>query len=332
MGHDDCEPEVIHTALDLFCGAGGASIGIEQAGFELVAAIDADEQALQTHNENLPAPIIKHDLSEIDPSILSTQEIDYIHGSPPCQGFSNANDERNESDPRNRLVFDFIEWVQELQPAVVSMENVTGMLSITTEFMGEVESAYREAGYNVKYRTLNAADYGVPQIRNRVYTIAIREGIEIPQRWFPKPTHSKCGSQTLSGNRLREWLSVEEAFCNLSDVNTGENHTTPEMTEATKSRIKSTEPGESLFDSYKERIRLDPSEPAPTLKAGKRINYHFAHPVEPRKLTIRERARIMGFPDWFTFTGPVTEQRKQTGNAVPPPLQRAVASQLKKVI
>jgi len=320
-----------YTALDLFCGAGGASLGIERAGFELVAAIDSNECALQTHKHNLKSPVVNHDLSDVDSSILPTQDVNYIHGSPPCQGFSNANDERDESDPRNALVFDFVDWVQELQPAVVSMENVTGMLSITTGFMDKLKAAYRNAGYGVKYRTLNAANYGVPQIRNRVYTIAIREDIKTPSRWFPQPTHSKGGSQTLSGNTLSEWLNIKEAFSNLPDLGTGDNHSTPEMTKATKERIESTEPGESLFDSYQERVRLDKRSPAPTLKAGKRANYHFAHPTEPRKLTIRERARIMGFPDWFTFTGGITEQRKQTGNAVPPPLQEAVASQLKRL-
>jgi len=320
------------TAVDLFTGAGGASLGIKQAGFELSAAIDINDTALQTHKTNLSSKVINHDLSNVDVSILPTQDIDYVHGSPPCQGFSNANDERDRFDPKNGLVFDFIDWVQRLQPLIVSMENVTGMLSISSDFMREVESAYRNAGYKVKYQTLNAADYGVPQTRNRVYTVAFRKDANPPTRSFPQPTHSKIASQTLLGNKLCEWVAVGEALSNLPDLDESENHITPTMTDATKDRIKSTDQGGPLFDSYKERIRLDAETVAPTLKAGKRINYHFAHPTEPRKLTIRERARIMGFPDWFVFTGPITEQRKQTGNAVPPKLQEAVASQLKKAI
>jgi DNA (cytosine-5)-methyltransferase 1 len=207
-------------ALDLFCGAGGASCGIDMAGFDLVAAVDSDTDALDTHAANLPGYTVRHDLSDVDPSTLPerAQSPAYVHGSPPCKGFSTANDGRHIDDPRNALVFDFIGWVETLQPAVVTMENVTGMLSISTEFMGRVEAAFWDAGYRVKYRTLNAADYGVPQTRKRVITIGIREDINPPSRWFPRPTHAETATTTLDGHQLDEWVTVAEAIGDLTDT------------------------------------------------------------------------------------------------------------------
>jgi site-specific DNA-cytosine methylase len=103
------------THLDLFCGAGGAALGSHLAGLDSVAGIDIETQPLQTLNENLPVEPIRHDLSEVDTSILPHTDFVYVHGSPPCKGFSTANDERDIDDPRNSLVFDFVSWVDELQ-------------------------------------------------------------------------------------------------------------------------------------------------------------------------------------------------------------------------
>lgn len=137
-------------AVDLFCGAGGASCGIHAAGFDVVAGGDKNKTALQTHHENLPAEPVVHDHSKVDVTVLPkpARSPRYLHGSPSCKGFSNAGD-RDPEDPRNSLVFRFIEWVDELRPAVVTMENVTGMLSITDDFMDRVEDAFRDAGYRV---------------------------------------------------------------------------------------------------------------------------------------------------------------------------------------
>ncbi|MFC5277857.1 DNA cytosine methyltransferase [Halorubrum rubrum] len=157
------------TAIDLFCGAGGASCGIDAGGFDLVAAVDKNTDALDTHAANLPGYTVRHDLNDVDPSILPEEARSpvYVHGSPPCKGFSTANDTRSRDDPRNSLVFDFIDWVDALQPRVTTMENVTGMTNISKNFMDRLTAAFQEAGFRVKWRILNAADYGVPQTRRR---------------------------------------------------------------------------------------------------------------------------------------------------------------------
>lgn len=215
------------TAVDLFCGAGGASCGIYQAGGKLIAGVDQDEDALQTHARNLPGEHIQHDLADVDPSIFPTTDIDWVHGSPPCQGFSHAAGERDADDERNKLVWSFIQWVDAIQPKVVTMENVAGMQSITDHFLEQVcgygrdagsqqtltgDTAHEQAstegftsiGYEARARCLNAADYGVPQTRKRVLVVAVREDVETPSQWFPEPTH-----------RQDEWRTVGDAIGDL---------------------------------------------------------------------------------------------------------------------
>ena len=206
------------VAVDLFCGAGGASLGIETAGYDLVAAVDQNTDALTTHVDNLSGYTVNHDLSDVDPSALPErgQSPDYLHGSPPCKGFSTAHDDRRRDDPRNSLVFDFVDWVDVLDPTVVTMENVTGMTNITDHFMDSVEGAFRDIGYTVKWRILNAADYGVPQTRRRVFTVAIDDDCNPPSRWFPRPTHAETATTTLDGRHLDEWVTVAEAIGDLA--------------------------------------------------------------------------------------------------------------------
>lgn len=219
-----------YTHLDLFAGAGGATLGSELAGFDTITAVDKEKQPLQTINENLSVTPKHHDLTDVDLSRLPQTDFDYVHGSPPCKGFSTANDNRNIDDPRNNLVFDFIEWVSRLQPKVVTMENVTGMLSITNHFMDKVNAEFRNAGYQLKWRTLNAADYGVPQTRRRVITVAIREDLPTPERWFPKPTHAETETRTLTGDTLHEWVTVQEAIGDLPPAGVVDGHTAQGIT------------------------------------------------------------------------------------------------------
>ena len=221
------------VALDLFCGAGGASCGMEQAGVEVVAGVDNDEQALETHEKNLPGETIQHDLSEVDPSVLPTTDVDWVHGSPPCQGFSTASGDRSIDDERNELVWSFIEWVDAIQPKVVTMENVTGMTSISDHFLEKVcgdgrEGATQETlgggvchsttetkgfgsiGYTARHRCLNAANYGVPQTRKRIFIVAVRDDISINGSLFPEQTHRK-----------EEWVTVGEAIGDIATKNHG---------------------------------------------------------------------------------------------------------------
>lgn len=212
--------------VDLFCGAGGASCGMYQAGAELVAGVDHNAEALETHAHNLPGEHIQHDLKHVRPDLLPPVRIDWVHGSPPCQGFSQAKGERDAEDARNQLVWRFIDWVEHIQPKVVTMENVAGMQSISSTFMDRVTGAFREAGYEARWKKLNCADYGVPQTRERIFFVAVRDDVPTPSRWFPEPTHAKTRTTTLDGRTLGEWRTVRDAIADLArDIPAGANIT-----------------------------------------------------------------------------------------------------------
>jgi len=206
------------THVDLFAGAGGARLGAEMAGFDTVAAVDVNEQALQTQVENFGGDVVVHNLADVDPSGLpdEARDVDYLHGSPPCKGFSSAG-ERDPDDERNDLVWSFVEWVDELEPAVVTMENVAGMASMRDDWMRDLTAAFSRAGYRMRSATLNAANYGVPQTRERMFCVAVRDDVDGPGfgNWFPPTTHSEQGSST-----TETWVSVEEAIGDLVSVDT----------------------------------------------------------------------------------------------------------------
>lgn len=306
-----------YAALDLFCGAGGASLGIERAGFDLVAGIDQNKEALNTHKQNLPSPVIQHDLFDVDPSVLPNANIDYIHGSPPCKGFSSANKQRNINDERNNLVFRFIEWVSEINPKVVSMENVTGMLNITSNFMERVLSAFSDIGYNARYKVLNAAKYGVAQERERVYTIAFKEGIT-PNRWFPTPTHAKAATNTFSGDLMESYRSVRDVIGDSLDIDDG--WLTSNVAESHQKRGNRPlwcidRPSQTVTGSSLPKILPMDNNNNPNWEAA-------------RKLTINEFKRIQSFPSGYEFRCSDNQAVLQIGNAVPPRLQENVASNI----
>lgn len=202
-------------AVDLFCGAGGAARGIHQAGFDVLHGVDRDADALRSYNESLPGDPIQHDLRSVRPDILPPLNLDLLHGSPPCQGFSQAKGYRDPEDHRNRLVWRFVEWVERLQPKVVTMENVPGMATISNTLMDRIIGAFKAAGYAAKWRELNAADFGVPQKRKRIFVAGVRNDLPTPARWFPRPTHAETPTRTLDGRELEPWKTVREAIGDL---------------------------------------------------------------------------------------------------------------------
>lgn len=177
------------VAIDLFCGCGGLSKGFEKAGFEIKLGIDCDVGFLKTFEKNHKnAKALKYDITEPVPDEVKQIDPDIVIGSPPCQGFSDARGERSLGDQRNRLVFDFIRWVSEIKPKVVLMENVAGFLTISKAFLREVRDKYSSAGYDIDIRLLCSADYGVPQLRNRVFCFAARDNGRVILE--PRVTHS----------------------------------------------------------------------------------------------------------------------------------------------
>lgn len=305
--------------VDLFCGAGGATCGAWQAGAAPVAGVDREPDALDTHAANLPGEHVEHDLRNVQPSILPPVRIDWVHGSPPCQGFSSARGERDPDDRKNELVFRFVDWVEAIGPKVATMENVAGMQTISGHFLDRVEGAFREAGYAARWRKLNAADYGVPQTRKRIFFVAVREDLPTPSQWFPEPTHAESRTTTLDGRTLPEWRSVREAIGDLEHTITGGNGTPPVHYQ-----------GGYVPESVAEEPSCTVSASRPYLLErghGEQINDR-----DVRRLTVREAARLQSFPDWFVFEGGKEEQYRQVGNAVPPRLQQHITAHVRGII
>jgi len=341
--------------IDLFSGCGGFSTGFEQAGFITELAVDIHPPSLETlHKNHKHATTILGDIrkvtsKDIKNNLTSTKVPTVITAGVPCQGFSLANRKRNADDKRNFLFKEFIRIAKELKPTAVVLENVSGLVSTKAgEFKSAISEAISELGYEVHFALLNAADYGVPQKRRRVFFIGVPKGT----KWFfPKKTHG-IGTG-------KSYVSVGDAILgDLPELKANEssekykrkpknefeiyirgavidlvNHQAPNHPPETIQRIEETLPGFPMYPDFKQRIRLHPNDPSPTqICGGIRPQFQFGHPTQSRGLTIRERARIQSFPDSYFFTGGVTQGRVQTGNAVPPLLAKVIADQLAKVL
>ena len=341
-----------YTVVDLFCGAGGASYGFESAGFNVVLGIDHLIPALDTFRENHKnSSTILGDIEKVDADLvyeaIDNIPVKVLIGGVPCQGFSLNNRKRREDDPRNQLFYEFVRFIKILKPEMIMLENVSGMRSmkngeVVETIKSEIIVAGKEIGkdYNVNYKMLNAADYGVPQLRNRLIFLGATSDYDID---FPEPKFSEDNYRTvrdaigdlpsLKPKEMNKKYAMEpfSDFQKLmrKDSMVLYNNQAPNHSKSTVDRIKNTVPGEPMYSRYKQRIRLSWDNPSPTqVCGGIRPQFQFGHPEDDRGLTIRERARIQSFPDTFKFKGGTVQERIQTGNAVPPLLAQAIAEEL----
>ena len=333
-----------HTFIDLFSGAGGLMRGFINAGFSPLFSVEMWAPAIETHRLNYPdIPVWDEDIRTIenDRLIPYRDSVDVIVGGPPCQGFSTIG-KRLVKDPRNELVFEFIRFVDVIKPRMFLMENVRGLLSSDNGNTKQaIEDEFRRVGYSVISKVLCAADYGVPQIRNRVFFIGTRNDLGIAPA-FPPATHAKDNYLTV-GDAINDLLGKENAVPN--HVPMRHNPTV----EARISYIKEGEgiPKEGLPDEvslgsrsdYKDNKiknfshvyrRLSRFRPATTMVPGH--NAFPLHPTENRSLTVREAARIQTFPDDVVFCGTRQNQCIQVGNAVPVLLAEKIAEQIKSTL
>ena len=224
------------TYVDVFCGAGGLGIGLEQVGFKGLASIDADKDSTETlktySNHEVISASVSEFITEIENGKRKYPNLDLLVGGPPCQGFCSINPTRHENDPRNSLVDAFLHVANLLQPKAILIENVTGLLSLAKGFaITKIEHRLRALGYNVSYKVLQAAHYGVPQSRWRLFVV----GSKSENFSFPSPSHLAhvvpnfirgkeltfaCPSPTLFTNYL-EKTSVWEAISDLPDLKNG---------------------------------------------------------------------------------------------------------------
>lgn len=332
-----------YKVVDLFSGAGGFLLGFENKGFEIVFSTDIDEDCGEVHMVNRPdIPFVCADIRTLSNDQLDTylkgQQIDVLIGGPPCQGFSTIGNRvssdparRKKYDPRNDLFKEYIRILNHIQPKIFVMENVKG---IKTRDKGvifeEIKRTFEETGYEFKCVTLNAADYGVPQYRERVFFFGTKIGIALDE---PQATY---------GENLLRYQTVLSAIGDLADQ--GEeipNHVPLKHGEINVRRYQMIPEGGRLPEEnlppelYRKNFgntfkRLDRNKPSLTMVPG-----HNAFPIHPwldRSLTVREAARIQTFPDNYLFCGRRDKQCMQVGNAVPVKLAEAWAEQIKGVL
>ncbi len=339
------------TAIDLFSGAGGLHIGFERAGFDIKLCIDNDALVEKTHKRNFPhIPMINQDIRTVSidtiKSYLPDGTVDIIIGGPPCQGFSTIGkrvssdpEKRSKQDPRNELVLTYAKIINELRPKFIVMENVKGILSLQGGmYLKNVLQQLHEAGYNADYKLINMADYGVPEIRERVIIVGNRVGLPVV---FPSPDHSNNPEDGLPAwENCWEVIKDLESLPDIPEF----NHVALKHTEKNIERYKLIPEGGRLPESalppelYRKNFgntfkRLSKTRPALTMVPG---NDAFPiHPTLNRSLTVREAARIQTFPDNMIFEGNRRQQGHQVGNAVPPvfseKLGKFVLSELRKV-
>lgn len=351
-----------YKVLDLFCGCGGISEGYRLAGFEIAGGIDCNEHATVTFQHNFKNAKVHN----IDITTFSNEQIldeysdvDVIVGGPPCQGFSTANRHQKETDdPRNRLFFEYIRFVQQIHPKLIMIENVRGLLTRDGGYaINRIEEILGAEEYNITYKVLDASEYGVPQNRKRAIIIGIRRDFKDEYFDFdklvklPKTTvadaigelytfeQSKDGIKTIetpADTPLRKYLRTKDNTITDQDI--------VYPAQKVQDRIKYVPQGGNWQDvpselwpndrknrhssAYK---RLDPSSQSCTIDTGNAHSNYF-HPIYNRIPTIRESARLQSFSDSFEFQGPRGSKYRQVGNAVPPLLAKAIANEIKRIL
>ena len=308
------------TFVDLFCGAGGLSKGLEMSGLEGICGLDWFKEACMTYNRNFDHPFVNGDIKSEETKQqfyntvekqLAGRKLSIVAGGFPCQGFSMAGN-RIVDDPRNSLYLELIEIVKKLQPEFVICENVKGLRSMLNGLVEKkIIDDFKAIGYEMNVMTLCAADYYTPQKRERVIFIGNRIGLK---NYHPLPILQPS-----------EYITTGATIADLMDMpeNKAFNHVPTKHRPDMAQRMLELPEGQSLYKGYSDAWKKCPwNEASCTIKENHGgVNIH---PRLPRVLTAREMARLQSFPDDFIFEGPKNKQLVQIGNAVPPLLGKAI--------
>lgn len=335
--------------IDLFCGIGGLSLGFEQSGFEVLYAVDMWEDAVKTYNHNRKDKVARvmsvEDFNkEVLPHLASENKITGIIGGPPCQGFSTVG-KREIDDPRNKMYLEFYKAVKLAKPDFFVIENVKGMLTLNKgAFVKDLLDRFGEngLGYTISYKLLNAADYGIPQNRYRVFYVGIKnQKFEFPPAYDYQLTAKEGISDLLHSNNEHYGSEPQNEYQRTlrgsQEKPLNQDYTA--HTEQTINIISQIPDGGNIRSLPKEFWevrkynkafeRMSSQRPSNTIDTGHRNYFHYA---EPRIPTLRESARIQSFPDNFEVLGTRGSQYKQVGNAVPPMLAKVIAEKIKTML
>ena len=329
--------------IDLFCGAGGFSLGFLKQNYNIELAIDFDIYCERVYKLNLPnINFVRKNLKKIDKNFFKNYTPDIVIGGPPCQGFSTIGsrvssclEKRKKKDLRNNLIFSFIDHINFLKPKIFLMENVLGILTKDKgSILKQLKKRINAIGYKYEIFILDAVNYGVPQFRKRVFILGSRDkSINLEE---PEITHQK----NLSKNKF---IAINSFIDDLSKIEEDAliNHVPLKHRPKNIKRYKLIPEGGRLpenklsKDLFRKNFgntfkRLHRNKPALTMVPG-----HNAFPIHPwlnRSLTVREAARIQTYPDSYIFVGPRHEQCMQVGNSVPVKLSEIWAKHIKKIL
>ena len=321
--------------ISLFAGAGGLDLGFEKAGFEIVAANEFDKTIWATYEKNHTAPLIKGDICQIPSSDFP--ECDGIIGGPPCQSWSEAGSLRGIEDPRGQLFYEYIRILKDKKPKFFLAENVKGMMANrhSDAVQGIVEQ-FEEAGYDVFIKLVNAADYGVAQDRKRVFYIGFRKDLNVKFE-FPEPYDYKLTFKDIIDDLKETAIPALPKNKSNGDACKVMNHeyfigafSTIFMS---RNRVRGWDEPAFTVQASGRQAQLHPQ--APKMVKVDKNDCRFVEGQEDmyRRITVREAARVQGFPDDFEFIyTDVNNGYKMIGNAVPVELAYAMANQIKKYL
>ena len=354
------------SVVDLFSGAGGLSRGFYDAGYDVILGVDFDDAALRTFKANhgtaeiMKLDLFNHDNIDVIVDYLKKRDIklDVLVGGPPCQGFSIAGP-RDMNDKRNSLYLAMVKLAEKLKPQAVVLENVPGMLQ-TNGGIGakRIIEDFQQIGYVMTPKLLYAPDYGIPQMRKRVFFVGLRDTdteFEFPEAIMGKDEYITCEEaigdlpslqtpegEIIYGDDEQEYLCEPQSEYQKKMRKNSEkvhNHIGSIPIEKTKYMISLVPEGKNykalpkeyqgLYKYHEALTRYHSKRPSNTINTGHRSHFHYKWNRIP---TVRESARLQSFPDDFIFYGTKSEQYRQVGNAVPPMLGEVVAIKLKEYL
>lgn len=346
--------------IDLFCGAGGMSMGAIMSGIDVAHAVELDNKAATTfrhnhartvlHNQDIRT-VSKRDFNNLKRSIPTV-----VFGGPPCQGFSTSNQTtRSKKNASNWLFEEYLRIVAEVKPDWVVFENVKGLVETESGyFLDAVLKGFKSRGYTTSHFILNSVDYGVPQKRNRLFIIGSLHGIEVapPKKNAIKPVTVKealrdlpnlengASSNVMAYSRKAQFSYAKKlrsglSFCTNNIVTYNAPHIVQRYSHIPQGGNWEDIP-KSLMENYSDVSRCHTGiyrrlvEDEPSIVIGNFRKNMLIHPWCDRGLSVREAARLQSIPDWFEFHGSIGFQQQQVGNLVPPLLAKAVFDQIKE--
>ena len=347
------------SAIDVFAGGGGLTVGLQRAGFNVVAAVEIEQHAYATYKANHPkVRCLKQDVQTVSGADLldaaGVEQIDLLAGCPPCQGFTSLTAKYRREDPRNELIFEMSRLAEEIQPRAIMMENVPGLMHKGADRYASLTERLEDLGYRLTEDVLQVADFGVPQFRRRLVLLG-GHGFKIE---LPDPTHSKDGSDGRAVWRtVRDTIGDQDEPTELTaakkrgPIECTDWHIVRTLSPNNRKRIQAAKAGvtwpaipESLRpDCHKGDYRgytnvygrMSWDSPAPTITAGCTTfsKGRFGHPEADRTISVREAALLQTFPSDYRFDVPYMEHVCNiVGNALPCDFAEAVSTRCFKCL